>query len=296
MPNANFDVVGRQPPVLLPAVGRKKRPKRPPIFAAALLGVIVLGCLFAGLTAGGRSAVYMELAHAGVPPCAAYPFGTDAMGRDIFAMLWHGGRASLFIGLGASGISLALAALYGGISGLSCAAVDNAMTRFAEIAISIPSILLVLVAQALAGQSSPLSIALVIGCTGWMSPAKMVRDEVRRIRENGYVLASRCMNGGVLHILKNHLLPNLVPLLLFTAVTGVSGAIATEATLSFLGVGLPPEIVSWGSMLATADSALLSGDWWVIVIPGLFLAATLVCLTDLGNYLRKENNRGCGSL
>ena len=79
---------------------------------------------------------------------------------------------------------------------------------------------------------------------------------------------------------------------MFMVVTNIGAAIGTEATLSFLGIGLPVEIISWGSMLSNADQALLSNDWWIILIPGLFLVVTLVCITDIGNYIRKRNNRG----
>jgi len=296
MSNDDFNLVGAElPQKLLPVAGCKKRKKNKPIIPVVLLAAILLGCLFAEIIMN-HSPTYMNLADAGTPPCAKFWFGTDAMGRDIFSMLWYGGRISLFIGLTATAISLFIAVLYGSISGFACEAVDDAMMRITEILISIPSILIIILIQAAIGQNNPLSVALVIGLTGWMNIAKMVRGEVLQIRSNNYIIASKCMNGSFWHVLRYHVLPNLVSPLLFMAVTSVGSAIAAESTLSFLGIGLPLEVVSWGSMLSLADRALLSGDWWVILIPGLFLVVTLVCITDIGNYLRKENNRGCSYL
>ena len=114
---------------------------------------------------------------------------------------------------------------------------------------------------------------------------------MRQIRESEYVVASRCMGGGFFHILRRHLTPNFLPAIMFMVVMNIRGAIVSESTLSFLGIGLPLEVISWGSMLSLAEKALLGNCWWIILIPGLFLVATLVCMTELGNYLRKSANR-----
>ena len=125
-----------------------------------------------------------------------------------------------------------------------------------------------------------------------MNISKIVRSEVRQIRNADYILAAKTMDGDFFYILRRHLLPNFVSSIMFMVVTNIGAAIGTEATLSFLGIGLPVEIISWGSMLSNADQALLSNDWWIILIPGLFLVVTLVSITDIGNYIRKRNNRG----
>ena len=166
------------------------------------------------------------------------------------------------------------------------------MMRLTEIILSIPSILIVIFIQAIIGQTGPLTIAFVIGVTSWMNISKIVRSEVRQIRNADYILAAKTMDGGFFYILRRHLLPNFVSSIMFMVVTNIGAAIGTEATLSFLGIGLPVEIISWGSMLSNADKALLSNDWWIILIPGLFLVVTMVCITDIGNYIRKRNNRG----
>ena len=121
-------------------------------------------------------------------------------------------------------------------------------------------------------------------------------SEVRQIRQSGFVTASKAMGGGFFHVLSRHLFPNFLPTIMFMIVTNIGSAIGTESTLSFLGIGLPVETVSWGSMLSQADRALLSNSWWVILAPGVFLAVTLVCITNIGNSIRKSGNRKCSNL
>ena len=114
---------------------------------------------------------------------------------------------------------------------------------------------------------------------------------MRQIRNSEYVVASRCMGGKFFHILRNHLAPNFIASIMFMVVMNVRGAIAAESTLSFMGMGLPLEIISWGSMLSLAEKALMTQSWWIILIPGAFLVTLLMCLTNIGNYLRKSANR-----
>ncbi|MDE5716572.1 MAG: ABC transporter permease, partial [Lachnospiraceae bacterium] len=135
------------------------------------------------------------------------------------------------------------------------------------------------------------SLSVVIGLTGWMSMAKIVRTEVRQLKNTDYVLAAKCLGGGFFHVLFRHLAPNFFPSVLFMAVMNVRNAIVAESTLSFLGLGLPMEVVSWGSMLSLSENALFSRAWWTILIPGVFLVGTLLCLTNLGNYMRGSANK-----
>lgn len=296
MKNEAFELVGpdyrpMEKTDITLARGRLKRLKGVPFAAAGLLAVIVLGCVFCEAVMN-HDPTYMDLANRAAPPDSRFYFGTDMMSRDIFSMIWYGGRISLFIGLAATALSTLIAVVYGSISGLSSEWVDDGMMRLTEIILSIPSILIVIFIQAIIGQTGPLTIAFVIGVTSWMNISKIVRSEVRQIRNADYILAAKTMDGGFFYILRRHLLPNFVSSIMFMVVTNIGAAIGTEATLSFLGIGLPVEIISWGSMLSNADQALLSNDWWIILIPGLFLVVTLVCITDIGNYIRKRNNRG----
>ena len=168
--------------------------------------------------------------------------------------------------------------------------------RLTEIFLSIPSLLLIVLLQAVWGKAGVISLSLVIGATSWTGVAKVVRTEVRQLRSCGYVVAARCMGAGFFRILRRHLLPNFLSSILFMVVMNVRSAIAAESTLSFLGLGLPLEVISWGSMLSLSEKALLSGAWWVILPPGIVLVVTMVCLTDIGNYLRRAAGRRASNL
>ena len=124
-----------------------------------------------------------------------------------------------------------------------------------------------------------------------MAVAKMVRSEVRDLRNTGFVMAARTMGGGFFYILRRHLLPNFMPTIMYMIVTNIGSAIAMEATLSFLGLGLPMEIISWGSLMSLSQRAMLTGAWWIILIPGIFLVVTLICITETGEYLRTRNKK-----
>ena len=275
-----------------PAVPQKKinRRKDFPWVSVVLLGIIVLCCLFAEVLMT-KDPGYLDLKNFNVAPNAEFLFGTDTLGRDIFSGILYGGRISIVIGFLATLISTVIAVVYGSISGIAPAWLDTLMMRFTEIFLSVPGLLLVLFLQAILGKANVLTLSIVIGVTSWAGIAKIIRTEVRQIRSSEYVIASKCMGGKFFHVLWRHLAPNFIASIMFMVVMNVRGAIGTESTLSFMGMGLPLEIISWGSMLSLAEKALLSGSWWIILIPGAFLVTLLMCLTNIGNYLRKNANR-----
>ncbi|KPI55000.1 peptide ABC transporter permease [Clostridioides difficile] len=269
--------------------------KELPYISIIILSIIVTGSVFSSFIMT-HEPTYMDLVSSNLAPNKTFLFGTDSMGRDIYSMIWYGGKISLFIGLFSTIISTAIGIIYGSLSGLASELVDDAMMRFTEIILSIPSILIIIFVQAILGNSNPISMSIVIGITSWMNISKIVRTEVRQIRNSEYILAAKSMGGGFFYTLKQHLLPNFVASIMFMVVTNIGAAIGTESTLSFLGIGLPIEIVSWGSMLSLSEEALLSNRWWIILIPGIFLVTTLVCITNIGNYIRKNNNKKSSNL
>ena len=284
-----FELVGIRP-APPERVKRAKWHEGKPVVSMAVLAVICLGCLCCRLFLSGDPA-YMDLLNTNRAPDAEFLFGTDAMGRDVFSMIWYGGRISLFIGFFAAAISTAVAILFGAVSGLAPKWLDDILMRLTEIFLSIPNLLLVILLQAVLGKANVLSISFVIGVTGWTSIAKVVRTEVRQLRNSEYVIAARCMGAGFSRILLKHLTPNFVSSIMFMVVMNIRGAIVAESTLSFMGIGLPLEIISWGSILSLSERSLQSGCWWIVLIPGLFLVATLLCITNIGNFLRKSVNR-----
>lgn len=263
--------------------------KKFPAVSFLTLTIIVIGCLTCELLMT-KDPSYMDLGNCNTAPCREFLFGTDAVGRDIFSMIWYGGRISLLTGFLATALSTVLAVFVGSISGYAPSRVDGLLMRLTELLLSVPGLLLTVFLQAVFGKADVLSLAAVIGLTSWMGLAKVVRTEVGQLKHTEYVLAARCLGGGFFHVLRRHLAPNFVPSILFMVVMNVRNAIVTESTLSFMGLGLPVEVVSWGGMLSLSENALLSRSWWSVLIPGAFLIGTLLGLTNLGNYLRTSIN------
>lgn len=266
-----------------------------PIFSILLLSAIVLGCLAAPLMANHNPSDFY-LMNLNEPPGREFFFGTDSLGRDIYSMIWYGGRASIAVGLMSMAIITVLGIVYGCVSGVSSPWVDALMMRVMELANSIPTLLVVLLLGALIPKQNVFTLSILIGCTGWFGLARIVRSEVRQIRNSEYVLAARCMGVGFGKIMWRHLIPNFLSAILFVVISSISSSMSMESTLSFLGLGLPVDQISWGSMLSLANRALLTNTWWVIVIPGIFLLLTLGAITSIGNYFRKEVNKGSSNL
>lgn len=264
--------------------------KKFPALSLLILTATVIFC-FACEGLMTKDPLYMDLACCNEAPGKEFLFGTDTMGRDIFSMICHGGRISLTIGFLATLLSTILAVFAGSVSGCAPARIDGVLMGLTELFLSVPGLLLTVFLQAVFGGANVYSLSVVIGLTGWMSMAKVVRTEVLQLRHTDYVLAAKCLGGGFFHVLFRHLAPNFFPSVLFMAVMNVRNAIIAESTLSFMGLGLPVEEVSWGSILSLSENALLSRSWWIILIPGAFLVGTLLCLTNLGNYMRGNANR-----
>ena len=261
--------------------------KKCPWLSLLVLTIIVIGCLICALLMTGNPA-YMDLDNYNTAPNREFLFGTDTMGRDIFSMIWYGGGLSLGIGFLATLLSTVIAVLVGSVSACASPRIDEGIMGVTDIFLSVPNLLLTVFLQAVVGGKNVLGLALVIGLTGWMSMAKVVRTEIKILRNTEYILAARCLGGGFFHILRKHLAPNLVASLMFMVVMQVRNAIVAESTLGFMGLGLPVEVITWGSMLSLSEKSMLVRSWWSILIPGAFLVVTLLCLTNLGNYLRRS--------
>jgi len=272
-----------------------KEKKGLPVFSILIIVAIILGCIFIPFIKGGNHG-YMDLNSINMHPNNIFYFGTDSLGRDIFNLIWYGGRASIFIGFTSTIISTVIGVIYGSISGLASKSIDALLMRFCEITLSIPTILLVIFVQGILGKNNIFTICVAIGISSWMSIAKIVRVEINQIKNSEFVVISRLMGGSFLHILKTHLIPNFIPSIMFIIVSNIGSAIVMESTLSFLGLGLPVEIASWGSMLSMSEGALLSNSWWIVIIPGFFIVLTLVSITNIGNFIRENLNKKLGNL
>lgn len=288
-----FTLVGPGYRTVRPARTRRtlgQRLRGKPIAAVIVFALIAGGCLFAEAIANHDPGRFY-LANRNQPPGAEFYFGTDSLGRDIYSNIWYGGRISLFIGLCGMGIIAALGIAYGCLSGMASGPVDRLMMRAVELAQSMPTLLTVLLVVSLLGRHDVFSISVIIGATAWFGLARIVRSEVRQIRNSEYILAARCMGASPLYLMRRHLAPNFISAILFVVISSISACMAMESTLSFLGLGLPLDTPSWGSMLSLADKALLLNTWWVVAIPGAFLVVTLLCVNSIGSHFRRKADK-----
>lgn len=208
--------------------------------------------------------------------------GTDEVGRDVFAELLYGTKISLTIGVAASLISVAIGGAIGISAGYRSGLSGEGLMRFTDIFLVIPALPFMLLIGAIAGPSL-VNMILVIGVVSWPGTARIVRAQTLSIKEKQFVERARSIGAGDMHIVRKHILPNVIPLIFANTVLIIASAILMESTLSFLGLG-DPLAISWGSMLHFAFSSLAmsNGAWWYFVPPGLCIALVVLGFTFLG--------------
>jgi oligopeptide transport system permease protein len=225
-----------------------------------------------------------DLTNTNKPPSSEHWFGTDDLGRDVFARTWEGARISLFIGVAAALIDLFIGVLWGGISGYKGGRTDEVMMRIADILYGIPYLLLVILLMVVLGQSlTTMIIAMTI--TGWINMARIVRGQVLSLKNQEYVLAARTLGASTSRIMRRHLIPNTMGPILVTMTLTVPSAIFTESFLSFLGLGLTPPLASWGTMASEGLPAIKYYPWRLF-FPATFISLTIFAFNVIGDGLR----------
>lgn len=217
-------------------------------------------------------------------PSMAHLLGTDALGRDCLSRLIYGARISLIVGIVAVGLATSIGAALGAISGYYGGVIDVVLMRLVDIMLCFPAIFLVMAVIAFL-EPSIFNIMAVIGLTGWMGVARLVRAEFLSLKERDFVLAARLSGASDMRIVFSHILPNAIAPILVSATLGIGGAILTESALSFLGIGVQPPTPSWGNML-TEGKDNLDVAWWLSVFPGLAILITVLGFNLLGEGLR----------
>ncbi len=255
----------------------------------AMFGLIILILLILMAIVGpyltGYTYYTQNLDAQNLRPSADHWFGTDSVGRDLFTRTWYGARYSLFIGIMAAMIDFLIGVIYGGIAGFKGGKTDTIMMRIAEIIYSIPYLLTVILLMVILPQGL-WTIILAMGITGWLSMARLVRGQVLQLKEMEFVQASALMGAKTGWILRKHLIPNTMGSILVNITLSVPSAIFAEATLSFLGLGVPPPAASWGTMVSDSIQSLLVGNAYQLFIPAFFISLTMFSFNVLGDGLR----------
>ena len=279
----------------------------PIAIGAAVVAVVLVFCaLFAGWVAPHNpfDLASLELSDARLPPAwieggsAKYLLGTDDQGRDILSALMYGARISLLVGVASVVLSVVVGVGLGLLSGFAGGKTDAFIMRVCDVMLSFPSILIALLIDGVGRAMFPnahdtLAFAVLvfaIALPGWVQYARTVRGSTLVERNKEYVQAARVTGVSPLRIMRKHVLPNVLGPVLVLATIQVATAILTEATLSFLGVGVPPTQPSLGTLIRVGNDFLFSGEWWITIFPGLMLVLIALSVNLLGDWLRDALN------
>jgi peptide/nickel transport system permease protein len=255
------------------------------VFGGAVLVLLVVMALFAPIIAN-QDPYHQDYSALKQPPSREHILGTDALGRDMWARIVYATRVSLSVGLIAVAIYTIIGTILGAMAGYYGGTMDAVIMRFTDIVMCFPMLIIIITVVAMVGPSL-FNIMAVIGLIAWPSIARLVRGQFLSLREQEFVTAAHCLGVTPGRIIRSHLLPNCVGPITVAATFGMAGAILTEASLSFLGLGVPPPEPSWGQMLTEAQKlSILAGMPWLWIPPGLMIALTVLSANFLGDGLR----------
>jgi dipeptide transport system permease protein len=255
----------------------------------AMLGLVFLTALIIMAVVGPiispHDVTKQTLSNQNLPPSAQHWFGTDDMGRDVFTRTWYGARISLFVGFMAALIDFVIGIVYGGIAGYKGGKTDNVMMRIVEILYGLPYLLVVILLMVVMGPGL-LTIIVALTVTGWIGMARIVRGQVLQIKNYEFILASKTFGTKTARIIRKNLLPNTMGPIIVQMTLTIPSAIFAEAFLSFLGLGIQAPYASWGVMANDGLSTILSGYWWRLFFPALFISLTMFSFNVLGDGLQ----------
>jgi peptide/nickel transport system permease protein len=217
-------------------------------------------------------------------PSPAHPMGTDELGRDLYTRILYGGRVSLAVGFLAVALAVTIGTAVGAFAGYHGGWLDNLLMRVVDFMICLPTIFVLILLATLFG-TNPVTIILVIGGLRWMGTSRLVRGSFLSLREREFVEAARCLGAGSGRIILRHVLPNAAGPIIVAATLGIAGAILTESSLSYLGLGIQPPMASWGNMLRNAQTQMVRAPW-TAVFPGLMIFLTVLAMNYIGDGLR----------
>jgi peptide/nickel transport system permease protein len=254
----------------------------------ALAGLYVIAALFVLSFFAGFITPYdpgaIDAWHVLLPPSASHWFGTDELGRDVLTRVIFGARVSLKVGFVAVGIAVVIGTVIGLVAGFYGGWVDSLLMRIVDIMLCFPTFFLILAVITML-EPSIWYIMIIIGLTGWMGVARLVRAEVLSLKSRDFVLAALVLGASDKRIIFRHILPNALSPVLVSATLGIAGAILTESALSFLGIGVQPPTPSWGNIL-TAGKDYIEFAWWLSLFPGVAILVTVLSYNLVGEGIR----------
>jgi peptide/nickel transport system permease protein len=261
-----------------------------PLLALAILLVVTFAAIFGPLISPAdpnRQNIMLRLADplTTARNHAFYLLGTDGLGRDIFSRLLYGARVSLLVGICAIVVGGAIGVIAGLVSGYFGGWIDDVIMRIADVQLAFPFILLAIMFLVVLGPGV-VNIILVLGIGQWVTYARIVRAQTLSLKQKEFVEAARAIGDRTSVILFRTILPNVVGPLTVIASFNVASVILSEASLSFLGLGVPPSVPTWGSMLAESRDQLLANKWWLAFFPGIAIVLTVLSFNILGDWLR----------
>jgi peptide/nickel transport system permease protein len=257
----------------------------------AILLALILTAIFADVIAPYDPTVPVAGAKVFQPPfwmdggSLSVPFGTDFQGRDVLSRLIYGARVSLLVGITGTAVAGGIGLTVGILAGYLGGWVDNAVMRLTDAWLALPFLMFAIFLAALLG-AGVWNIVIVFGVVYWTRYARVIRGEVLTLREREFVRLAQVAGLSTPKIVVRHIVPNVMNTWMVLASLTVGVVIVTEASLSFLGVGVPPPTPAWGSMLADARSTLMVGYWWLTVLPGLCISAVVLAANLFGDWLR----------
>lgn len=259
---------------------------RHPLARWGIAGLILLtGFSFLGPLLYHANPYALHLTQILKPPSVRYPVGTNNLGRNMLARLMLGGQTSLEVGFAAALSAMVIGVVYGIVAGFAGGWIDALMMRVVDLLRAIPGLFLLIFLDSLV-TPSPSLLILLIAFTSWHGVSRLVRAEVLSLKERLFVESSRAIGAGPVHIAIKHLLPNIMGTVIVATTFMVADAVLVIASLSFLGMGLPPPIPNWGAMLADSMAYLPQHAWWLIYPPGFAVLWTILSISFIGDGLR----------
>ncbi|OPY50288.1 MAG: nickel transporter permease NikC [Methanosaeta sp. PtaU1.Bin060] len=249
-----------------------------------VLGILAVIALMAPLIST-HDPVKVSLGEPDQTPSLNHPFGTDYLGRDLFSRVLYGTRVSMLVGISAAALTVFLGLLIGLTAGYFGGIVDSVLMRLVDTIYSPPETILLMVLVTIF-ERNVWSIILAIAFTHWLSTARLVRSETLSIRQRPFVESAISLGAKDSYVIFRHIMPNLLYIAVVSVTLMTAHAILTESFLSFLGLGIPPHLPSWGNMLNEAQRDIMRGIWWTTIFPGLMIVITVLSINLLGEELK----------